>query len=216
MNWQHLPQNRHLSPGAALRSALLRVLVLTCPRRQVKGFQVVDACASGELEFLCSKVHEALLLIETHDPTRFARLRRDLKRFALIAGGGEFYHHGLRAYIMDVPNMKTRSAPELASTIVHEATHARLALAGISTKKENVERIEHICTEAAASFADRTPGGQSLATHLRAQLSTRWWVDDAMRARRLEQLRAAGFPHWILGLYRRLFVRKSSSQNEGR
>lgn len=216
MNWQLPTPKLPFSPGAALRSALLRFLVLTCPRRQVKGFEVVDLCGSGELEFLCTKVREALQLIETHDPTRFARLRRDLKRFALIAGGGEFYHHGLRAYVMDVPNMKTRSVPELAITVVHEGTHARLALAGISTKRGNVERIEHICTEAAASFAEKIPGGQSLATHLRAQLSTRWWAHDAMRARRLEQLRASGLPDWILGLYRRLIVGKSSSQHEGR
>src|SRR6266581_919392 len=101
---------KRLSPGrrvplalaTAVRSALLRLVALTCPRKHVRGFEVVDLGASCSLEVFAKKVSVALQLIETHDPPRFARIRRDMKRFALIPGGGEFYHHALNAYVMDV------------------------------------------------------------------------------------------------------------------
>ncbi|MGH7615421.1 MAG: hypothetical protein ACREMW_15430, partial [Gemmatimonadales bacterium] len=100
-----------------------------------------------------AKVSGALDLIEKYDPRRLARMRRDLRGFALIGGGGEFYHHGINAYVMDLASMRARSIPDLAATMVHEATHARLMRAGIKPKKSNQERIERICTEAEASFA---------------------------------------------------------------
>ena len=186
MNRPLLGRRASVSPGAALRSVLLRMLAYTCPRRQVRGFQLVDLCASGSLELFARKVSEALELIETHDPVRFARIRRDLKRFALIAGGGEFYHHGLNAYVMDVGSMKTRSVSELAATIVHEATHARLVRAGFSATDSDRERIEHICTEAEAGFAEKLP-------------------NDALGSRRRDQLRASVVPRWLIDVYRKLF-----------
>src|SRR4029077_15279567 len=162
-----------LALATAFRSALLRLLARTCPHKQVRGFEVVDLGASGSLEFFAKKVSDALQLIETHDPPRFARLQRDMKRFALIPGGGEFYHHGLGAYVMDLGSAEARSVSELAATMVHEATHARLARAGFFPSEAEKERIERICTEAEAAFAEKLPDAPGLAENVRAKLSTR-------------------------------------------
>jgi len=201
-----------------LRALLLRVLAWTCPRREERGFQFIDLGASGLLESLANRSLEALSLIETYDPRRFARLKRDLKRFALIDGGGEFYHHGLGAYVMDAGNMQARSIPELAAAIVHEATHARLARFGfVGAKVAERDRLERICTEAEAQFAARLPGGEALAKDIRAKLATRWWTNDALHSRRLEQLRASGLPAWLIAIYRRLFSRRhNSDESPGR
>ena len=197
-----------LALATAFRSALLRLLALTCPRKQVRGFEVVDLGASGSLEFFTRKVSDALQLIETHDPPRFARIRRDMKRFALIPGGGEFYHHGLNAYVMDVGSAQTRSVSELAATIVHEATHARLMRAGFFPTEAEKEEVERICTEAEASFAEKLPDAPGLAEKARAKLSTRWWTAEAMRSRRMEQFRASGMPKWLLGLFAKFVLRR--------
>jgi hypothetical protein len=81
----------------------------------------MDLGSTGLLELLAKKVLEALSLIEVYDSSRFVRVRRYLKGFAIIVGGGEFYHHGLRAYVMDIANLQARSIPDLAAVIVHEA-----------------------------------------------------------------------------------------------
>jgi hypothetical protein len=80
-------------------------------------------------------VEEALGLIKRHDPLRYDRLRRDLVRIwvFLLAGNWGEYRHPLRMCVLDervVLDEATRSE-QIASTIVHEATHARLMRRGI-------------------------------------------------------------------------------------
>lgn len=180
---------------------------MTHPRATVRGFEVVDLGSSESFELFRKKVSDALQLIEKYEPARFVRISRDLKRLALIVAGGEFYHRGLNAYFADAPTMRARSVDELAAAIVHEATHARLARRGISTTANNQSRIEGICTEAAASFADRLPNGADLAEHLRRTLSTPWWTERAVRERKVEQLKASGVPRILVKASRRLFMR---------
>src|SRR5438067_2160710 len=94
------------------------------------------------------RVEGALLLIQQHSPLDYARILRELERIWVTLsfhGLGE-YRHSLRACILDeryVADPAT-NVEQIASTIVHEATHARLERYGIGYKQELRTRIEAI------------------------------------------------------------------------
>jgi len=96
-----------------------------------------------------TRVESALLLIKQHSPLDYARIIRELERIwidLLFHGLGE-YKHSLRACILDeryVADSAT-TVGQIASTIVHEATHARLERYGIGYNEEHRARIEAIC-----------------------------------------------------------------------
>ena len=75
-----------------------------------------------------ARVEGALLLIKQHSPLDYARITRELERIWVslsFHGLGE-YKHSLKACILDeryVADPAT-TVEQIASTIVHEATHA--------------------------------------------------------------------------------------------
>ena len=54
------------------------------------------------------------------------------------------------------------SAAQIASVIVHEATHARMMRLGFGYEEPKRVRIEHICFGAQQAFARRLPDGEQL------------------------------------------------------
>lgn len=191
-----------LSP---IRTAGLHALRLTAPRRRVSGVELVDLTASAAGPLFFERVTEALTLLQQRAPAVFAGVRRRLKRIALLAGGGEFYHGGLRAYVVDLPTLKRRSVPELALAIVHEATHARLERWGIGYEPSKRARIERTCVRAELALAEKLPDNQLIISRIGEKLSTSWWTEDSLHLRRIEQLRVHGAPAWMTRLYDRLF-----------
>jgi hypothetical protein len=112
---------------------------------------------------LCG-VRNALGLIKTHDPVRYRRLTRDLKRIWVTRDGGPVAHF---AYRLDACVLNTRfvlsqdSTPELiAAAIVHEATHARLWGYGIGYDEELRSRVEAVCIRRELAFCAKLPDGQ--------------------------------------------------------
>jgi hypothetical protein len=83
----------------------------------------------------------------------------ELKRIwvtLLFYGLGQ-YKHSLKACILDeryVADSAT-TVERIATTIVHEATHARLERCGIEYKQELRTRIEAICFRRELAFAAR-------------------------------------------------------------
>ena len=106
-------------------------------------------------------MEEALSLIKQHSPLDYARITRELKRIWVtlsVYGRGQ-YHRALRVCILDeryVADPAT-TAEQIASTIVHEATQARLERCGIEYKEELRTRIEVICCLRQLAFAVRLP-----------------------------------------------------------
>jgi hypothetical protein len=102
-----------------------------------------------------------------------------------------------------------RSVASLATSIVHEATHARFALAGVYYNRCNSRRMEERCVEEEIAFVGRQPHTsdaeyvQWVAVR-RAQLEHPWWT----RRGRLRVLAAAferdGAAPWLVRLTRTL------------
>ena len=127
-----------------------------------------------------TRVESALLLIKQHSPLDYARIIRELERIwidLLFHGLGE-YKHSLRACILDeryVADSAT-TVGQIASTIVHEATHARLERYGIEYKEELRARIEAICFRREAAFAARLPDSAELQQNIARCLE--WYPDN--------------------------------------
>ena len=123
----------------------------------------------------------------------------------LVAGGGETYHPALRGYLIEVPTLMHGSTAQIAMRIVHEATHARIDQNGLRYTASRRGRIEARCVSEEIAFAQRLPNSDSLVAHARQKLSTPWWTESDLHERRLEQLRAYGWPRWLTTVYSRIF-----------
>ena len=116
---------------------------------------------------------DALALIETHDPRRYARLQNEV-RFITDGPLTSFgrYHYEGRECVIDFAKVdfdwNDTATPHyayyyawylarLAAAIVHEAAHAHLHTLGIPYAKETRARSERICVAEECRFAARLP-----------------------------------------------------------
>lgn len=158
-----------------------------------------------------TRVEGALSLIRQHSPLDYARIIRDLARIWVhlaLYGQGQ-YRHSLRACILDeryVADPAT-TLEQIASTIVHEATHARLERCGIRYKEELRTRIEAACFRRELAFARRLPGCAEMQQDLAQRLE--WYranPDEFSDARfrehheagEIEVLGYLGTPDWLI------------------
>jgi hypothetical protein len=157
------------------------------------------------------RVESALLLIKQHSPFDYARIIRELERIWVTLsfhGLGE-YKHSLRACILDeryVADSAT-TVEQIASTIVHETTHARLERCGIGYKQELRARIEAICFRRELAFAARLPDSAELQQGIARCLE--WYqanpdqfsdahFQEGHTAGGIEALRYLGTPDWLI------------------
>jgi hypothetical protein len=158
-----------------------------------------------------TRVEDALLLIKRHSPLDYARIARELERIWVdlsFYGLGE-YRHSLKACILDeryVADSAT-TVEQIASTIVHETTHARLERYGIGYKEELRARIEAICFRRELVFAARLPDSAELQQGLARclewyQANPDQFIDAHFRechtAGGIEALRYLGTPDWLV------------------
>jgi hypothetical protein len=81
---------------------------------------------------------------------------------------------------------------EIASTIVHEATHARLRRFSYDGNEPLRYRLEGLCTRAQLDFLARVPGEHSIVSHLEERFAqpAAFWSDEEIRSRRMDATRA--------------------------
>ncbi|MDR3467333.1 MAG: hypothetical protein P4M07_15485 [Xanthobacteraceae bacterium] len=152
-----------------------------------------------------------MLLIKRHSALSHARIIRELERIWVhlsIHGVGE-YRHSLKACILDeryVADPAT-TVERIASTIVHEATHARLERCGIEYKEELRARIEATCFRRELAFAvcllDSAELQQDIARYLEWYPANPDHFSDASFRERhwsgaTEALRHLGAPDWFI------------------
>lgn len=158
-----------------------------------------------------TRVEDALLLIKQHSPLDYARITRELERVwvCLLSHSLGEYRHSLRACILDeryVADPAT-TVEQIASTIVHEATHARLERCGIEYEEQRRARIEGICFRRELAFAVRLPDSAELQEGIARCLE--WYhanpeqfsdahFQEAHAAGGIEALRYLGSPDWII------------------
>jgi hypothetical protein len=176
--------------------------------RQVDGIWIGSLYGSPEQ---LTRVEGALSLIKQHSPLDHARIVRQLDRIWVRLtnyGVGE-YRDNLKACILDERYIvdSTVAVERIASTIVHEATHARIERHGIEYNEKVRTRIEAVCFRRELAFAARLPNNAELQQSIKRCLE---WCDanpdefsDAQfRARAeaagIEELRYLEAPDWLV------------------
>jgi hypothetical protein len=182
----------------------------------IDGLWVGTFEGEPEASEILHRVEHALRPVAAYDPRRYARLRRDLARIwvRLLPAVRAQYGAGLQACELDSRYVLVASVTpqEIATTIVHEATHARIQGRGIVYHESVRERSEAVCRRRELAFARRLPDGAAIVDRLEEWLavpgSFDFWTDGAFEKRfvdgTLENLRSLGVPAWALPTLRRL------------
>jgi hypothetical protein len=170
------------------------------PHRTTHGLRLAAFSDEEDGEVLLDKITEALELIAVHDPSRFARIRRQLRAVFVVPAGGEIYDHGLAGYMATASLLRERPTAHVALAIVHEAAHARLRANGIRSTPANLDRIERLCIAQEVAFAQRLPDAEALVTFARGKLGRPWWAPEEGRRRTDEMAESLGVPAWLLKL----------------
>ena len=184
------------------------VLWLSVSKR-VDGLWVGSWDDGAKGEAVLGRVEAALCLIKTHDRLRYERLIRDLERVwvLVLAGSAGSFNKRLMACQLDTRYVldEASSLEMIASTIVHEATHARLMRCCIGYEQGLRARVEAVCLRRELAFAARLPNGarvRELAERSLELCAADYWTDSAFDARHLEgameALRHLGAPNWLL------------------
>ena len=161
-------------------------------------------------EPVLERLRAALVLIKTYDPLRYHRLTRDLKRIWATP------LHGPRAcfyYRLDACSLNPQyvlavwMTPELlASTIVDEATHARLWGMGFRYEEQVRPRVEAICVRRELVFSAKLSRGEQVrdrAEEALTSLRSPTFLSNAAFAKSrddyaVEELRRMGAPGWVI------------------
>jgi hypothetical protein len=134
-----------------------------------------------------ARVEEALCLIRDHDRLKYDRLRRDVERILVLplAGAIASFNSALHLCHLNERYLlaETTTAEDIASTIIHEATHARLFCVGIGYEGNIRARVEAVCVRRQIAFTARLPNGEQArhsAECLLQKCQPAYYVDSAM------------------------------------
>ncbi|WP_027528175.1 hypothetical protein [Bradyrhizobium sp. Ec3.3] len=157
------------------------------------------------------RVEEALQIIKRHDALNYSRIIRHLDRIwvHLLPSAQAHYDRSLNACVLDERYVlkDTMTLEQLASTIVHEATHARLEGWGIQYLEGRRAQIEAICLRRELNFLTKTPNSKFLRDEIVRTLEWsagdhEFYSDQSFQRRRqegeVETLRYLNAPNWLM------------------
>jgi len=144
-------------------------------RRTVRGLPVVVVNTRPDIdtEYVLARLDEALALIEQYQPWHFRRFRRDfaeiwVRRYPCRGAYLSQYKVCLVELTFTVNPDFTPA--QVASTILHEAMHARLNRRCIEHTPENAAKHERFCRRAEIEFGRAVPGGEPIVARALASL----------------------------------------------
>ncbi len=110
-------------------------------------------------------------------------------------GLGEYWPQ-YDAIALEAHHVENHVLLSICMTIVHEATHARIARWGVRDSVDR-ERLERACVKQEIVFARKVPGSERLIEGALRKLDMRWW-DEPSTSRLFDQrLERAGTPRWL-------------------
>ncbi|NUO38268.1 MAG: hypothetical protein HOQ17_02010 [Gemmatimonadaceae bacterium] len=165
-----------------IRDALLGADETRVEEHMVRGFAVVVENSRPDIEtaVVLQRLDDALGLIATHQPWRFAHLRRDVDRFWVVRYPcrGAFFPD-TRTCMTELTFLARTdiTAAPVASSILHEGMHARVHAMGVSPVSRDMAHEERICRRAELAFGQALPPelGAPVIERARASLL----LDDA-------------------------------------
>lgn len=157
------------------------------------------------------RIEAALLLIKQHSRIHYSRVIRSLARVwvRVLTGARAEYDDPLRACVMDERYVASARLEQLASTIVHETTHARLARCGFVYEESMRSRIEAVCVRRERDFAAKLPDSAELQHEIERILewcraNPEGFSNKQFRERdnqgAIDALRYVETPEWLIAL----------------
>lgn len=145
-----------------IRSLLFGKSDASVEQHVVRGFPVVVENTRPDIDTgtVLQRLDEALGLIETHQPWRFAHLVRDVDRFWIVRYPCRGAFFGETRTCMTELTFLARTditAAPVASSILHEGMHARVNAMGVSPVGRDMAHEERICRRAELAFGYALP-----------------------------------------------------------
>ena len=175
---------------------------------EVDGLWIGAFCDEDQHEAL-SRVESALALIKARDVHRYRRVTASFDSIwvSYLHGPVGQYVPELKRCQLDPKFVLSSPTDFVASTIVHEAIHARLLKAGIPYTYENRYRVEQVCIRQELAFAKRLHGAKDLRRRIdeKLLLEPEVWSREASSARFRAVFveRPGGLPQlllrWLIG-----------------
>jgi len=145
-------------------------------RVHVRGLpvRIVNTRRDIDTEHVIQRLGATLDLIATYAPQRFRRLKRDfaglvVRRFPCR---GAFFPEQRECLVeLTFTVNPQHTLPEIAASIVHEATHARVARMCGSLSWEVRAKEERLCRKAELEFGLAVPDGQLVVQRARESLA---------------------------------------------
>ncbi|KRR15734.1 hypothetical protein CQ13_13425 [Bradyrhizobium retamae] len=168
-----------------------------------------------------NRIEEALRLIKHRDALHYSRVVSNLDRIwvLLLPDAAAHYDRSQNACVMDerFVLLESTTLERIASTIVHEATHARLERWGMLYDEKKRPRIEAICLRRELNFLAGLPDSEPLQEEIKSTLE--WcagdhdfFSDENFQQReeqgQFETLRYLGTPNWLINFLMRLVQRR--------
>jgi hypothetical protein len=161
--------------------------------------RIVNTRPDIRTEEVVRRLSAAIDLIAAYAPRVYRRLHRDLSGFVVerFACRGAFFPQSRECLVeLTFTVNPQHTLPEVAASIVHEATHARVARWCGTTQMEARAREEQLCRRAELAFGLALPDGGIVVQRARASLALEDQdvapaVDWAVAARRIAEADAA-------------------------
>ena len=118
----------------------------------------VGLLSPDKAETAWSRVDTALEIISRFDPRRLGRLRSDVGRIFVGPMKHPLFSPPTRVCFLDEGTVLEWATGDIASSLVHEAVHARLRRKGLTAFGADFsEREEELCIDEQIAFAKRLP-----------------------------------------------------------
>jgi hypothetical protein len=147
----------------------------TVTNHRVRGFAVRVSNTRPDIDTgqVLTSLTQALDLISSYAPRRYRRMQRDLAGIVVqrFPCRGAFFPHERECLVeLTFTVNSAHSAEEIAASIVHEATHARVARRCGPLPEAMRPREERLCRRAELEFGLALPNGQVVIERARRSL----------------------------------------------
>lgn len=145
-----------------------------CEKRRAEGVRLYLQNPYGT-EHVVAQVSAALAMLRRYAPRSFARLRTSMRGIAVTEGTASGYWRASRVVLLTESAVRSGSTEYVASGLVHEVVHDRIArLAGRITLRDRW-RVEQLCLAQQIEFVKTLDPSSSLLDHLHGFRTQRWW-----------------------------------------
>jgi hypothetical protein len=190
--------------GTSLSSWIVLWIFRNSERREILGVPVVvpGDRRSGDAAF--AKITSAFDLLCDHGSRSLDDIRRYTNGVFVWATAGALgeWRHETRLVVLEETQVhnESTSARDIASTLVHESTHARLDAKGFAYSPERRERIEKVCFRRQLAFARRLsePGDLVGQAERQLQRPPGYFTHEASRQRVVAKLIDLGVAKWLV------------------